>query len=130
MEVVAVHALEQGDAQAFGLEAAGAIVRFFALQVVRKPKDGMITCAGGGYIASGPVEKSKMPFPAMPVGLEYVDLEGAGEVQTPLILPSDAPQINFGDPIFFQHAKAGELCERFNELILIYRIFVVLLADN
>lgn len=92
---------------------------FFALQVARKPKDGMATCAGGGYIASGAIEKSKLPLPVMPVGLKYVDLEGAGEVQTPLILPRDCPLLELGDPIFFQHAKAGELCERFNELILI-----------
>jgi D-serine deaminase-like pyridoxal phosphate-dependent protein len=92
---------------------------FFALQVVRKPKDGMVTCAGGGYIASGAIEKSKLPLPVMPVGMKYVDLEGAGEVQTPLTLPRDCPQLELGDPVFFQHAKAGELCERFNELILI-----------
>lgn len=92
---------------------------FFALQVVRIPKDGMVTCAGGGYIASGAIEKSKLPLPAMPVGLKYVDLEGAGEVQTPLVLPQGCPKLNLGDPVFFQHAKAGELCERFNELALV-----------
>ncbi|NTU57089.1 MAG: hypothetical protein HGA79_12650 [Anaerolineales bacterium] len=92
---------------------------FFALQVVRIPKAGMVTCAGGGYIASGAIEKSKLPLPAMPVGLKYVDLEGAGEVQTPLLLPQGCPKLSLGDPVFFQHAKAGELCERFNELILI-----------
>ena len=92
---------------------------FFALQVVRIPKKGMVTCAGGGYIASGAIEKSKLPLPAMPLGLKYVDLEGAGEVQTPLVLPQGCPKLNLGDPVFFQHAKAGELCERFNELILI-----------
>lgn len=92
---------------------------FFALQVVRKPKVGMVTCAGGGYIASGAIEKSKLPLPVMPVGLQYVDLEGAGEVQTPLVLPGDCPPLELGDPVFFQHAKAGELCERFNEIILI-----------
>jgi D-serine deaminase-like pyridoxal phosphate-dependent protein len=92
---------------------------FFALQVVRKPKEGMVTCAGGGYIASGAIEKSKQPLPVMPVGLKYVELEGAGEVQTPLVLPRDCPELKLGDPVFFQHAKAGELCERFNELILI-----------
>lgn len=92
---------------------------FFALQVVRIPKEGMVTCAGGGYIASGAIEKSKLPLPAMPLGLKYVDLEGAGEVQTPLVLPQGCPKLNLGDPVFFQHAKAGELCERFNELILI-----------
>jgi D-serine deaminase-like pyridoxal phosphate-dependent protein len=92
---------------------------FFALQVVRKPKNGMVTCAGGGYVASGAIEKSKLPLPVMPVGLRYVDLEGAGEVQTPLVLPQGCPELSLGDPVFFQHAKAGELCERFNELILI-----------
>jgi D-serine deaminase-like pyridoxal phosphate-dependent protein len=92
---------------------------FFALQVVRIPKNGMITCAGGGYVASGELSKRKLPLPVMPVGLQYLDLEGAGEVQTPLLLPKDSPQIHLGDPIFFQHAKAGELCERFNELYLI-----------
>ncbi|HSL44622.1 MAG TPA: alanine racemase [Anaerolineales bacterium] len=92
---------------------------FFALQVVRIPKEGMVTCAGGGYVASGEIKKSKLPVPVMPVGLQYVDLEGAGEVQTPLILAKDSPKLDLGDPIFFQHAKAGELCERFNELILI-----------
>ncbi|MCQ3937717.1 MAG: amino acid deaminase/aldolase [Chloroflexi bacterium] len=92
---------------------------FFALQVVRKPKAGMVTCAGGGYVASGAMDKSKLPLPVMPVGLKYVDLEGAGEVQTPLVLPQGCPTLHLGDPVFFQHAKAGELCERFNELILI-----------
>jgi D-serine deaminase-like pyridoxal phosphate-dependent protein len=92
---------------------------FFATQVVRIPKDGMITCAGGGYTASGGIGKSRLPLPVMPVGLKYLDAEGAGEVQTPLILPPNCPNLNLGDPIFFQHAKAGELCERFNELIIV-----------
>jgi D-serine deaminase-like pyridoxal phosphate-dependent protein len=92
---------------------------FFALQVVRIPKRGMITCAGGGYVASGEVKKGKLPLPVMPVGLQYLATEGAGEVQTPLLLAEGSPKISLGDPIFFQHAKAGELCERFNELILI-----------
>lgn len=92
---------------------------FFALQVVRVPKARMITCQGGGYIASGPTETSKAPLPVMPVGMDYLPLEGAGEVQTPLRLGEGTPEIALGDPIFFQHAKAGELCERFNELYLL-----------
>jgi D-serine deaminase-like pyridoxal phosphate-dependent protein len=92
---------------------------FFALQVVRVPKPGMITCQGGGYIASGPTEASKAPLPVMPVGMQYLPLEGAGEVQTPLQLGENTPEIKLGDPVFFQHAKAGELCERFNELALL-----------
>jgi D-serine deaminase-like pyridoxal phosphate-dependent protein len=92
---------------------------FFATQVVRVPKAGMVTCLGGGYIASGPTDASKAPLPVMPVGMQYLPLEGAGEVQTPLQLAPGTPEISPGDPVFFQHAKAGELCERFNELFLL-----------
>ena len=79
----------------------------------------MVTCQGGGYMASGPTDASKAPLPVMPVGMDYLSLEGAGEVQTPLRLRKGTPKIALGDPVFFQHAKAGELCERFNELYLL-----------
>jgi D-serine deaminase-like pyridoxal phosphate-dependent protein len=92
---------------------------FFGLQVTRIPCQGMITCQGGGYVASGEVDGSKLPWPVMPQGLKYLSMEGAGEVQTPLILPKSAPKINLCDPVFFQHAKAGELCERFDKLYLV-----------
>jgi D-serine deaminase-like pyridoxal phosphate-dependent protein len=92
---------------------------FFALQVVRKPAPGIITCHGGGYAASGSAGLDRLPVPVMPEGLKLLPMEGAGEVQTPLILPDGCPNLEIGDPIFFQHAKAGELCERFNELYMI-----------
>ena len=92
---------------------------FFATQVVRKPTDRIITCQGGGYPASGPAAPDKLPAPVLPPGLIYLPLEGAGEVQTPLALPEGCPDLQLGDPIFFQHAKAGELCERFDQLWLI-----------
>jgi len=92
---------------------------FFALQIVRIPTEGMITCQGGGYIASGEVDLVKQPLPMYPAGLQYLSLEGAGEVQTPFTLPKDCPKLQIGDPVFLQHAKAGELCERFNELWLV-----------
>ena len=92
---------------------------FFTLQVVRRPAPGMIACQGGGYIASGPIEDSKAPIPVMPVGLQFLPLEGAGEVSTPLVLPQDSPPLHLGDPIVFQHAKAGELCEHFDQLYLL-----------
>jgi D-serine deaminase-like pyridoxal phosphate-dependent protein len=92
---------------------------FFALQVVRVPAPGMITCQGGGYVGSGQTGDDKQPRPVMPPGLQYIGIEGAGEVQTPLRLPADAPSLALGDPVFFHHAKAGELCERFNHLLLI-----------
>ena len=46
-------------------------------------------------------------------------MEGAGEVQTPLDRTGCPEPIEPGDPILFRHAKAGELCERFNELLLV-----------
>ena len=92
---------------------------YFTLQVVRKPAHNMIACQGGGYVASGPVGADKAPLPVMPAGLKYLPLEGAGEVSTPLILPDGCPTLELGDPVFFQHAKAGELCERFNDLYLV-----------
>lgn len=92
---------------------------FFAIQVVRFPAPGMITCLGGGYPASGSPGQDKLPLPVLPVGLKYLSLEGAGEVQTPLVLPEDCPDLKLGDPIIFQHAKGGELSERFDELILL-----------
>lgn len=92
---------------------------FFALQVVRKPAPDLVTCSGGGYVASGEVGFNKLPWPMMPFGMKYIGIEGAGEVQTPLKLPAGNPPLDIGDPIFFQHAKAGELCERFSHLLLV-----------
>jgi D-serine deaminase-like pyridoxal phosphate-dependent protein len=89
----------------------------FALPVVRIPVSGMATCLGGGYPASGPSGHSRLPQPYLPHGLRYVPDEGAGEVQTPLYDP--AGQLRIGDPVFFRHAKAGELCERFDRLLVV-----------
>ncbi|MFH2132045.1 MAG: alanine racemase [bacterium] len=92
---------------------------FFAIQVVRKPALNMITCQGGGYPASGPAGSDKLPLPFLPAGMQLLPLEGAGEVQTPLVLSENASDLQLGDPVFFQHAKGGELSERFNTYYLI-----------
>ena len=44
--------------------------------------------------------------------------EGAGEVQTPLHGPA-AGGLRIGDRVWMRHAKAGELCERFDVLHLV-----------
>jgi D-serine deaminase-like pyridoxal phosphate-dependent protein len=90
----------------------------FALPVVRKPSREVVTVLGGGYLASGPADTARLPVPFLPVGLSLDKQEGAGEVQTPLI-GTAARELRIGDRVWFRHAKAGELCERFDRLHLI-----------
>jgi D-serine deaminase-like pyridoxal phosphate-dependent protein len=90
----------------------------FALPVVRKPSASMATVLGGGYLASGPADAARLPMPFLPAGLGLDKQEGAGEVQTPLT-GAAARELRVGDRVWFRHAKAGELCERFNALHLI-----------
>lgn len=90
----------------------------FALPVVRKPSPRVATALGGGYLASGSGDPSRLPAPWLPPGLELDAEEGAGEVQTPL-LGEAAAALGVGDRVYFRHAKAGELCERFDVLHLV-----------
>lgn len=90
----------------------------FALEIARQPRPGVFTCLGGGYVASGSAGPEKLPQPYLPEGCRLLTNEGAGEVQTPLEYRGPLP-LRLGDPIFFRHAKAGELCERFNSLYLV-----------
>ena len=90
----------------------------FALPVVRRPGPGVVTALGGGYLASGPANRSRLPAPYLPAGLRLDQEEGAGEVQTPL-LGAAADRLRIGDRVWLRHAKAGELCEHFGELHLI-----------
>jgi D-serine deaminase-like pyridoxal phosphate-dependent protein len=90
----------------------------FGLQIVRQPQKDMFTALGGGYIASGATDKNKTPQAFLPEGMQLIANEGTGEVQTPFIYKGNE-SLKIGDVVFFRHAKAGELCERFNELILV-----------
>ncbi|MEH1098177.1 amino acid deaminase/aldolase [Micromonospora sp. CPCC 205561] len=90
----------------------------FACAVVRRPGPGLATVLGGGWIASGPAEDSRLPRPWLPEGLRLIGTEGAGEVQTPLA-GAAAGALRVGDRVWFRHAKAGELCEHVNELHLV-----------
>jgi D-serine deaminase-like pyridoxal phosphate-dependent protein len=90
----------------------------FALPVVRRPGPGAVTALGGGYLASGPADAARLPKPYLPRGLRLDGQEGAGEVQTPMI-GAAADELAIGDRVYMRHAKAGELCERFDRLHLI-----------
>lgn len=84
---------------------------FFALPAVRTPARGLTTFLYGGYVASGVPGADRLPVPASPSGLTYLGREGAGEVQTPL-----RGEVPIGGRAWWRHAKAGELCERFDTL--------------
>jgi D-serine deaminase-like pyridoxal phosphate-dependent protein len=83
--------------------------------VVRRPVGGVAVLLGGGYHASGPPGADRLPEPYLPGGLRFDRQEGAGEVQSPLI-GAAAYRLRIGDRVYLRHAKAGELCERFDSL--------------
>jgi D-serine deaminase-like pyridoxal phosphate-dependent protein len=91
---------------------------FFVLPVVRRPGPGVATALGGGYVASGPAGRDRLPAPYLPDGLRLDRQEGAGEVQTPLV-GTPTRTMRVGDRVYLRHAKAGELCEHFDSLHLV-----------
>ena len=103
---------------------ASAVVRelepacFFALEVTRRAAPDVVTCLGGGYVASGPPGRDRAPTPWLPAGLALLPLEMAGEVQTPVREPRGT-RLPLGAPVLFRHAKAGEVAERFREALLV-----------
>jgi len=99
---------------AFSIQPAA----FFALPVVRRPGPGVVTVLGGGYVASGAMGTDRLPTPFLPERLALGKDEGAGEVQTPLFGEA-AKTLGLGARVYFRHAKAGELCERFDRLYLV-----------
>jgi D-serine deaminase-like pyridoxal phosphate-dependent protein len=98
---------------------------FFALEAVRQPSKSIVTCAGGGYIASGSIGPDKAPVPWLPRGCKLLALEGAGEVQTPVDISNAEATVGLGAPVVFRHAKAGELMERFREVLLLQNASIV-----
>lgn len=85
----------------------------FSLSVVRKPTPDMATILGGGWIASGPPTKDRMPQLTWPQGLGYVPREMAGEVQSP-VTGAAAARLQVGDRVWLRHTKAGEVSEHLN----------------
>lgn len=90
----------------------------YALPVVHRPTSRIATVFGGGYLASGPPGADRAPTPHWPVGLRLLATEGAGEVQTPVVGDA-ARRLRLGDRVWFRHAKAGELAERFTHYHLV-----------
>jgi D-serine deaminase-like pyridoxal phosphate-dependent protein len=91
---------------------------YFVLSVVRKPAKDIATLFAGGYIASGPVNKNRQPLPVWPEGLTAIGTEGAGEVQSP-VKGRAARSLSIGDRVVMRYAKAGEMCERFDQVAVV-----------
>lgn len=96
----------------------------FAIEITRIPEKNIYTCYGGGYVASGALGKDKLPEVYLPKSATLTVNEGVGEVQTP-IQYDGKHKLTYGDPIFLRHSKAGEICERFNEIHLIQKDSIV-----
>jgi D-serine deaminase-like pyridoxal phosphate-dependent protein len=90
----------------------------YALPVVRRPAPGVATLYSGGYVASGTGTPDRLPTPFRPAGLRLTGVEGAGEVQTPVV-GAAADELRVGDRVWLRHAKGGELAERLTEYYLI-----------
>ncbi|MEH3155219.1 MAG: alanine racemase [Gordonia paraffinivorans] len=90
----------------------------FGLQVVRRPGPGVVTCHGGGWIASGPPAADRLPLPVWPTGLRYEPREAAGEVQTPLIGDA-ADSLAIGERVWFRHTKSGEIAEHADHIVIV-----------
>lgn len=97
---------------------------FFSSPIVRHPEKDIYTILGGGYIASGQTAEIKQPEPYLPPGLSLMKNEGAGEVQSPLRYTGHL-SLEIGDLIILRHAKAGEICERFNQIHIIEKNKIV-----
>ena len=89
---------------------------FFAIQVVRKPRNNIVTAFSGGYVSSGAVRA--LPIPVIPRGLKTSKAEQFGEVQTPFVFNPKKIILDIGNPIFCRFGKAGEPLEHFNEINL------------
>ena len=89
----------------------------FALPVVRRPAERVVTAFGGGYVASGEPGWGRGARPGG-AGVGLVRTEAGGEVQTPLH-GDDADGMAIGDRVWLRGAKAGELLERFDTVHLV-----------
>ncbi len=89
----------------------------FALAVTRRPSPTVVTCFGGGWLASGAAGRDRLPLPVWPPGGALLGAEGAGEVQTPVAFTGEVPAL--GDAVVFRPAKSGELAEHVIDYALV-----------
>ncbi len=90
----------------------------FGLSVVRKPTATSATLLGGGWVASGPPGRDRLPKIVWPEGLSMAPREMAGEVQSP-VSGTAAAALTVGDRVWLRHTKSGELSEHVNDFVVV-----------
>ena len=90
----------------------------FALPVVRKPSPKLATVLGGGYPASGAAGRDRLPRPFLPPASSSTRARARARCRR-RCAGKAAAGLRVGDRVWFRHAKAGELCERFDVVHLI-----------
>ena len=90
----------------------------FALPIIRKPSEWVATALGGGYLASGPGNPAACPRPGSPTVCGSTTRRAPARCKRRCSAPA-AGSLGVGDRVYLRHAKAGELCERFDTLYLV-----------
>ena len=83
------------------------------------PAPGVVTALGGGYPASGgrQPDRAARALPARGPSPRQAGGRRRGADAAPAA--SAARRLRVGDRVYMRHAKAGELCERFDSLYLV-----------
>ncbi len=91
----------------------------FALPVVRRPSGGVATLLGGGYLASG-AGRRRSPARARAAARPAPRRRSRAPARCRRrCSAAAAARLRVGDNVYLRHAKAGELCERFDSLYLL-----------
>ena len=72
---------------------------------------------GGGYVASGPAGAGPAAEPG--AGGLRLDRHRGRRRGPDALRGAAADRLRIGDRVWFRHTKAGELCERFDGLLLV-----------
>src|SRR5699024_84153 len=88
----------------------------FVAAVMRRPAHDLYVCLGGGYNTAATFAKAGLPQPFLPHGATLDYPYAGGEGHLPVCYPGE---LRLGDPLFLRPPNAGELCERFRELLLV-----------
>ena len=76
-------------------------------------------CSAAATSPPGPAGADRLPLPYLPAGLRARRPRGRGRGADAAARRARPTALRVGDRVWFRHAKAGELCERFDALHLV-----------